>query len=296
MKKYSTDFAFRSDCYYYEIYLHPGKYFFEAWGASGGDAFDGRNHGGYGAMASGFIEFDVQTTLYALIGGKGENYSLSSNKTAGGCGGGGKGGSGYKRPEQQYANGAGGGGSTTVMINSTFLENRIIVSAGGSGAAWLGNGSPAGAISSSDVSNRYFTTKGANQTFGFLPGIGADGRDAGGWYDRGSEGGSGAGSGYFGGTTINNTGNHTDLQGSGGSSYISGHEGCSVNTNAIFRKTKLISGDELMNLPSNLLRKGNPGNGHLRITFIPPECTVMNHYTPKINIFYLAVFILMFES
>lgn len=91
-----------------------------------------------------------------------------------------------------------------------------------------------------------------NQTFGFKPSLGEDGRNATQYVTLNAEGGSGAGSGYFGGTTIKDTVSYSNAAGSAGSSYISGHKGCVQHPNTVFMQTKLISGLELMNLPNGI--------------------------------------------
>ena len=66
--------------------------------------------------------------------------------------------------------------------------------------------------------------------------------------------------------------------GLGGSSYISGHPGCSKFQEIVFSNAKIVSGNESMILPNGTISTGNPNHGYLRITYLLPICTNTNSY------------------
>lgn len=137
-------------------------------------------------------------------------------------------------------------------------------------------------------------TPGANQTFGYLPGIGQDAANKTAYYRFGAEGAGGGGGGYFGGVAYQENGNKTSVAGSGGSSYISGFPGCKIHPNATFERPVLLGGYDLMNLPNGSFSIGNPGHGHLRITLlIPPDTFCRCLYTPQVNKLLILVLILL---
>lgn len=117
-----------------------GEYYFEAWGASGGD---GRmvnsntlvaNSGGAGGYAAGTKYLKAGQTVYINVGGRGGDAPTGPKSYGkGGYNGGGDGGtelSGEDYPE----NAAGGGGASDVRTG-TGIGDRFIVAAGGGGAA-----------------------------------------------------------------------------------------------------------------------------------------------------------------
>lgn len=118
----AADFDYNDNCIPYSILLDPGRYFFEAWGAAGG------NYGENGGYTAGTIDFSTRTQLYAIVGGMGEMPVKEVRNTKGGCGGGGKGGA---PASTNYYSGAGGGGATTVYYQNYSTDNRILVSGGG---------------------------------------------------------------------------------------------------------------------------------------------------------------------
>lgn len=207
---------------------------------------------------------------------------------------------GGKSYDSKYISGSGGGGATTVYLINESDSNRILVSAGGGGTGF-GPSGHAGGLSGGNGfpgCNGEVFSIGANQTFGFLPGKGEDGRDTTIFADCGAEGGGGAGGGYFGGTTSKEIGNSTSTSGSGGSSYISGFLGCITNPLGVFEKPIMRSGAEAMPLPDGTeSKKGNPRDGFLRITYIPPEISCRQiRYPANIPSLTIYVFILIYDS
>lgn len=285
----TIDFDFRPDCSMHNFALSPGKYLFEAWGAAGG------SKGGKGAKTIGIISFSVKTNIFVVVGEKGFDENFDAEPARSTCGGGGRGGLGMN-DTKKFSNGASGGGATSVMIHEATLENRILVSAGGGSGHGIGGGN-AGGLKGGNAQRYSFISYGANQTFGFMPGIGENGRDAAQSRSGDAEGGGGAGGGYFGGTTTNLTIEESSIGGGGGSSYISGHPGCLLNPLAKFTKPILFSGGERFSLPDNTYANGNTGNGFFRITILSElqiSCDIQRSYH---NILlYITPMILLIES
>ena len=280
---------------------HTGYYKLEAWGAQGGTAYStyqtiGYSYGGLGAYTSGTIYLEEGEKIYVYVGGRGiDNTQTSKNVgiVAGGYNGGG---AGYGRDNgNSYVhNGASGGGATDfryfgdstpsesdLLWNSTLgLNSRIMVAAGGGGGSGHNgnaNGGSGGTLVSGNVSSNFGSATGVNQTSGNAFGIGGATPTTGG-------GGGGAG-GYYGGRTAN------WVQGTGGSSYISGASGCIAIKSAtdrtpkvttyskiedsyhysgkIFENSVMISGNGSMPTHDGQEKmNGNSGNGYAKISYI----------------------------
>ncbi len=280
---------------------HSGYYKFEAWGAEGGTAYStyqttGYSYGGKGAYTSGVIYLEKGEKLYIYVGGRGvdnKNTSKNVGVVAGGYNGGG---SGYGRDNRNayVHNGASGGGATDIryfgsttpstndlLWNSTLgLNSRIMVAAGGGGGSGHNgnaNGGYGGTLTSENVKSNFGSATGVNQTSGNAFGIGGTTPTTGG-------GGGGAG-GYYGGRTAN------WVQGTGGSSYVSGYEGCIAIKSAtdttpkvttyskiedsyhysgkIFENATMIDGNTSMpTYDGEETMIGNSGNGYAKITYV----------------------------
>ena len=119
----------KSECFPQSVTLRPGRYIFELFGASGGEANYNGNiaHGGKGGYSSIIYETQSTITLYLYIGGEG---SYSYTDSLGGWNGGGSS-TGY---------GCSGGGATDIRSKNCSwyeedcLNDRIVVAAGGGGA------------------------------------------------------------------------------------------------------------------------------------------------------------------
>ena len=124
-------FHFIENCNPQNASLLPGKYFFEAWGASGGG-----DNGGHGAYTAGIIKLTKETTFEIRIGGKGGDPIFDTESPVlGGCNGGGNGGLNSIETNLSYWSGGGGGGATDVrIIKSDLTDKRILVSGGGGGS------------------------------------------------------------------------------------------------------------------------------------------------------------------
>lgn len=277
-----------------------GTYKIAAWGASGGDVTinDVTYQGGLGGYTSGLISLEENQTLYIYVGGFPSSYE-------GGYNGGAQGGTG---DDGKYT---GGGGATDIRINNgnwnnfDSLKSRIMVAAGGAGTGYYGGkitgGSGGGLIGydgqlqSYDDNYIHSVASGGTQTSGgsgmFKSHFGYSLKNTIQNY------GTGGGSGYYGGGSGRATDDNVD-SGAGGSSFISGHNGCdaikkeSTEDNIIhtggsihysglyFTNTVMIDGNgynwtsekgDYLGMPShsdNSIIKGNHGNGYVRITML----------------------------
>src|SRR5574344_794513 len=248
----------------YQQFTAPidGYYKIELWGAQGG-SIEGTGYysnntvratnviytGGKGAYTSGDIYLKSGSIFYIYIGSAptATNITLSnSGVTAGGYNGGGN------RTSHSSRYGAPGGGATDIRITSgswnqsSSINSRIMVSAGGGGANFRnygygeGNGGAGGTLNGvsgeealisgtywrSDYSTGYFIGLGGTQTAGGQSEQHATNGDV--THSLvGAFGGvstitkqSGGGSGYYSGAGVMHGG------AGGGSSYISGYQGC----------------------------------------------------------------------
>jgi hypothetical protein len=248
-----------SSCSYYRVTLTPGVYFFELWGAQGGDSYHSSYQtyqgavGGYTAAAKSFIN-DTELNLY--IGGMGGLYhDLSGGFNGGGTGSG-----------NDFANkGAGGGGATDVRIINGGSTTKILVAGGGDGSGTWQYGSYNQIITSgvgggleggtgTVCLGGAQTSRVDNKCYSGTSGQGASGTGE----------GSGGGGGYFGGNAGKSGG-----QNGGGSGYI---DPSISSINGIVPVT--LSGTNSFPVPSltsSLNETGHEGNGAIRITNIGPS-------------------------
>ena len=264
----TLDFPFEESCEPYKINLVPGKYRFEAWGASGGGDSTCSGKGGY---TSGNIVLKNSTNIYIFVGGKGKDGRKIMENAAGGCNGGGKGGQPYS---VSYSGGSGGGGATDIRL-SYSINDRILVSGGGGGNAgysYVSGGYGGGIIAGN--SSYVNVSIGASQTFGTINGTGEDGRNALYLSSSGAEGNGGAGGGYRGGTTSKISGLNSNVGGSGGSSYISGYSECVQYLNYTFTGIDIKNGKTNFKSPAGKIETGHNGDGFARITLLSVvKCT-----------------------
>ena len=284
-------FSFVQNCQPYSVVLLRGIYFIELWGAGGGYCTESQ-HKGRGAYTSGFIHIYSTQKFLIFIGRRGDDCFKSDQQTSESCNGGGSGGAAYS---SSFTNGASGGGSTSFQL-SDRNDSRIMVAAGGGGAGFLFAGGDAGGLSSSDVvgDKNSSISKGANQTHGYSPVNGQPGRNSGQYYWRDAEGNGGGGGGYYGGFSYQGTERYSNLAGAGGSSYISGHTGCTKRSDFSFYKTTMIAGNSLMKSWENLSVKttGNSGNGYAIITRIMLYTVPGNPVIIRMTIFCLIIMII----
>ncbi|MFL2913750.1 MAG: glycine-rich protein, partial [Opitutales bacterium] len=181
-----------------------GSYFFELWGASGGEdaKTNTSNVGGNGGYASGKISLNSGDIIYILVGQQGVDTSQGVPAHGGFNGGG---------DNQRF--GGSGGGASDIRFNGSELVNRIIVAGGGGGAyggSSSGNGGDGGGLSGQNGTSGNGGTQSSGGNDGGVLGVG-------GFSNPADSGGAGGG-GYYGGGAANSSWG----SGGGGSSYIGG--------------------------------------------------------------------------
>ena len=293
-------------CTPYIIDLRKATYKFECWGSIG-QTWGNFTKSGLGGYTSGIIKVKQKNTkIYVYIGNVGFFNGVKEMTDV------------AYAIYHPYC-----GGATDVRLITSenwwdfeSLKSRIMVAAGGGGAEWPGSigGNGGGLHGGESISSISYEQPviykkpcpGATQTSGsdcpplqaqhlpgeyFTPGIGefgSGGKPVPYQYSLGDfyHGGYGGG-GYYGGTSY-----PYSFAGSGGSSYISGLDGCdsidstSTQNNIIhtgnsnhysgivFSKTQMISGNQTMPLPSAPNSKGiHEGTGAFRITLISYPAT-----------------------
>jgi hypothetical protein len=273
-----------------------GNYKIELWGASGAVEPDYPNNG-KGAYTKGEIHLNAGQVLYVYVGQTGDK--TRTWKFNGGAYGG--------LPGSSHS----GGGATDIRLTSgtwddtTSLRSRIMVSAGGGGAAGLGaynnagQGGFGGALTG--LSGTYYSGNGAagfglggTQTAGGAAGANTysgTGTNYAGSFGKGGQsestssnnGSGGGGGGYYGGGAGGAVAQNGQGNGAGGgSSFISGYTGCNaIDVNGVhtgqsnhysglvFTSTVMTAGNATMpTLDGTSTMTGNKGNGYAKITFI----------------------------
>ena len=250
-----------------------GYYFFQCWGAQGGNGTSTAY--GRGGYTEGYARVEAGTVMYVYVGQSGgvTTGSTGRSKT---FNGGGTGTFDSATGKQD----ARGGGATDVRLtggdwnNATGLQQRIIVAAGGGGSSHHGLGGYGGGtagqagIPDNTLSGGDLSGGGGTQTAGGAAqidlhtwgapyptsgefGIGGDGCTYGG----------GGGGGYYGGGAAVRSAAMT--AGGGGSSYISSSDPYR------FYSYRLVDGGSEQPKPTGSgTQTGNPGHGYARITFI----------------------------
>ena len=200
-------------------------YNIELWGAQGGTSLDTGSLsgsysrvGGYGGYSKGSIALNRGDKFYVYVGGRGTN-AINGGDASGGWNGGG---SGTWDHEDDESAGAGGGSTDFRIIKgewneSKSLASRLIVAAGGGGAAYNQAGGYAGGL----IGGQAYYGGIANQSSGYAFGYGGPGI-----FQNSNVEVAGGGGGYYGGIARSSgQSNVYRAAGGGGSSYISGHTG-----------------------------------------------------------------------
>lgn len=276
-----------------------GDYKLETWGAQGGYAYSTIWNGGYGAYAIGITNMHKNDSIYINIGGSGQNRESLSGGTIlkGGYNGGGD------SPGRKDIYSASGGGATHIATKSGLLaslENNInqilIVSGAGGGGTYYNGirkgiaGNAGGIVGNSGTYENprdceSYGTGGTQSSGGTVVVASVDlyyskwNDMSDGSFGRGSNGnghqvsdyilvgGSGGGSGFYGGS-----GNSCIGGAGGGSSYIGNSlltekamycYNCQESTE---ETTKTISTTCVSETPTENCAKS--GNGYARITLI----------------------------
>ncbi len=258
----------------YQVFKAPsaGDYRIQLWGAGGGR---GRQNGkfiysgGTGSYTTGVVFLEKDAEIYIYVGGVGADSPSNSVGGAGGYNGGGTGGS----DDDDEGSGGGGGATDIRLVNGSWdaidsLRSRIMVAAGGGGSTYGSVGGSGGNLMSPAICS----SPGATQTTGYLFGVGEMGHD----YSYTPS--SGAGGGYYGGQS-ERVGTGGCQSGSGGSSFISGYNGCDamdqsgVHTGQpnhysgiVFKDMLMIDGKSYMPGSDGIEEKGHSGNGYAEIS------------------------------
>ena len=283
------------DCTPYVLELSKAVCKLECWGSKGGTWQENTKHStpGLGGYTSGLLFIPKPTKFYVYIG----NVGVFNAATITGL--------------NSLAQGL-PGGATDVRLNYSenwwdnySLISRVMVAAGGGGSEWVASigGNGGGLTGGESISAKTITGSevypnhclGATQTNGskcetLANRIAAKGEFGtsgivspvmnSGKQDYGAFGGGG----YYGGTSYQYA-----YAGSGGSSFISGHEGCNSikdqpdmiehtgqpyhYSGFIFTKTEMISGNQSMPLPYNFHKNGTHSEiGAFRITLVFYHC------------------------
>ncbi len=227
---------------YQEIEILPGKYKFEVWGASGGNAKDNASKkGGAGGYSQREKIITEKTKAYIFVGG------TSTDPKIPGFNGGGIGG--------DNRTGA-GGGATDIRIGGSELSNRVIV-AGGGGGAYSGNTRPGNGGAGGGLEGIKGTIGNAGtQTTGHSLGVGQDSPGT---------ANCGAGGGYYGGLSNNYVDSNYGSAG-GGSGYIGG----------VVNGTTIDGSKSIPNFNGGTTT-GNVGNGYCRITILELHSSIKAH-------------------
>lgn len=273
---YNASFAYTGGEQEYRV-LAPGYYKLEVWGAQGGNS----TYGGKGGYTSGVIKLNKGDKLYAYVGSMGPSNETTTN--VGGYNGGGY--SGNKSGTNSY----GGGGATDIRISNglwndtTGLNNRIMVAAGGAGttSSLTTNAGDGGGLiggngtSSNSTYNKstYLPIGSGQSAAGFAYGTTARAGSFGYAYQSNTSfWGGGGGGGYYGG------GNGNGTTGAGGSSFISGYAG----VNAITSSTDRTHTNNTLHYSNKYFINGkmesgiNEGDGKVKITYLGPDYSKTN--------------------
>jgi len=262
------------------IYLGPGTYKLEAWGAQGGVTYHTTSNLNRGGYASGVLTLAEETKVWQCPGGKGGDGTRVDRIVQGGRNGGGN--SGYAKTMGDDNSGGGGGSDVRIGMNTPY--HRVIV-AGGAGGNGCTNdiGGVGGGIDGLDGTgtNHGPNGLGGTQTEGGASVGKADQPDSfstpgsfgyGGAASQfiANYGGAGGGGGWYGGGGGNNaTGGGAG--GGGGSGYVltaTSHKpaGYALGSQYHLTDTVLLHGQEVMPAPDGGTQTGQLGDGVVRIS------------------------------
>jgi hypothetical protein len=261
-----------TECRANEIYLDPGFYELEVWGACGGQLYNiARGLGGY---ARGTIELKERTKVFVHVGSQGSDTTAEVGSQ--GCNGGGYAVSSCARS---------GGGSTDIRLKYDSLYSRVIVAGGGGGTSDQSNdaGGHGGGLNGGDGSGSGYSNGKAGKGGGQLTETTAcaDGTEntcsKGTFGYGGNMSGSCAGAGgggWFGGSAA-----YCEYGGGGGSGYVYTKSSAKVagyllGEEFYLTNTSLLSGSQSFPKPDKSGNEtGHLGNGYAIIKtlrYLPP--------------------------
>lgn len=257
----------------YNLFLEPGRYLLECWGAQGAGSdvspLPEMGAGGRGGYSFGTIFLQEKTNIFVYVGGTGK--VIDSGFAEGGFNGGG---SAWGTTTSTDPAGGGGGG-TDIRLNSEDLYSRVIVAGGGGGGGEDGGPGGFGGGLEGGTNPTNFESYPGTQTsasHGATFGHGA----------HTSYNGGGGGGGWYGGgvrlgqETPATSGTIYDTKGgSGGSGYVytketfhNYPEGCKLNKFYFLEDAKTIGGNESIIEPNGTSSIGHFGDGYVRITLL----------------------------
>lgn len=262
-----------------------GNYQLEVWGAEGGYRTS-TNYGGKGGYAKGTVSLNAGDKLYIYVGGQG-------NSTAKGWNGGGT--AGYS--------GIYGGGATDIRygaytdpLNSTSLNQRIIVAGGGGSVGAAAKKGGGGGGTTGGTTTESYTGQGCSSsicgqggtqssggagttTSGYTATAGSFGKGGTGYSVSSGYGGAGGGGWYGGSGSVPDGSGDDDRGGGGGSGYVltsssTKPSGYSPSSKYYLTNTSLVTGvsgntsittGSIPNPRGSGTVNGVVGNGYARI-------------------------------
>ena len=259
-----------------------GIYKLEAWGASGGTAYQPENlsnyaEGGKGGYSYGSVYLNGGQTIYLAVGGAGENTTKRDTEVSGGFNGGGKG----KTGGDSSSVFTGGGGATHFALeltNNGLLadysnnQNAILLVAGAGGGGSIkfytyeqNTGGYGGGVNGGDGQGDTDrgVGRGGTQTEGGVTGNATHYLQNGSFGKGGTNSindyrGTGGGSGWYGGSYGHLNG------GSGGGG--SGH--CNESELLTSYGYDTIGGNMTFKSPDGTNETGHTGDGYARVTYV----------------------------
>jgi hypothetical protein len=248
-----------------ELFLDPGTYELEVWGASGGQYGSiPRGNGGY---ARGTITLRERTKVYVHVGGQGSDSSAGSGTQ--GCNGGGYGGQ------------RSGGGATDIRLKVDSLYSRVIVAGGGGGTGdqspdtgGHGGGLNGGNGGEAGNSNRYAGKGGGQSTETTACANGLENTCPKGIFGYGGNMTTGYYAGAGGGGWFGGSASYNEAGGGGGSGYVLTSSSAKVGGYLLgeefyLTNTSLLSGSQSFPKPDkNGYETGHIGNGYAFIKTI----------------------------
>ena len=141
-------FEFEYSGSFVSVLVPPGFYFFEVFGAEGGQRIPqagSTTKTGLGGYSSGTLNLNKETLFFVYVGGKGGDCSSCSSVSGGFNGGG----------SVSNDRSGGGGGGTDIRVEIDDFHHRIIVAGGGGGLEYSGSNGYSGSGGGSSGQNGY---------------------------------------------------------------------------------------------------------------------------------------------
>jgi hypothetical protein len=260
-----------TECRAEALFLDPGIYLLEVWGASGGKCCSHVTRG-LGGYAKGVLTLRERTKVFVRLGGQGSD--TTNGVGTEGCNGG-----GYA--SHTGCGGRSGGGATDIRLKVDSLYSRVIVAGGGGGGGdqTADSGGHGGGLNGGNGgyyghSGRYAGKGGGQETETTACADGRENTCPKGTFGYGGNttGGcaGGAGGGWFGGSASN-----AECGGGGGSGYVFTESSAKVGGYLL---------TEEFYLSNTSMQNGvNSGNGYASVIFIGSFKRSLNQITCNCN-------------